>query len=321
MNPTSLLMSVKYFSMPFVFLATTIIVSACGGNVPTAAPPASATIIVPTIAPPTLAPTAVSTNIPKPTDTPAATATSVPPLVVKQIDTRPGVTLRFVLSMPSVPKGTLIMFPGGGGNGMFQVSGDKVTLGNVFNVRMTPNFVQQGFAAAIVDVPSDQPNGTSPAFRTSAEHAQDISKLINYLDGQGLKSVYLFGFSRGTLSAAYLSSALNDPRIKGVVLATTVTAAPHFNDIALSKITIPILVVHHHDDGCFESPFAGDAQMLKKMSDSSKVDFIEVNGGSPPKSEPCEALSQHGYFGIETPVVQAIADWINGKPAPPKIGP
>ena len=35
-----------------------------------------------------------------------------------------------------------------------------------------------------------------------------------------------------------------------------------------------------------------------------------IQGGSPPCSEPCEALAQHGYIEIEPQVVDAIVQWI-----------
>jgi hypothetical protein len=34
-----------------------------------------------------------------------------------------------------------------------------------------------------------------------------------------------------------------------------------------------------------------------------------------PRSPPCEAMSPHGYFGIEAEVVKRIADWIRATPA------
>jgi hypothetical protein len=42
--------------------------------------------------------------------------------------------------------------------------------------------------------------------------------------------------------------------------------------------------------------------------------LISVSGGDPPKSDPCEAFSTHGYLGREEPVVAAISAWILGKP-------
>ena len=65
--------------------------------------------------------------------------------------------------------------------------GAKFHLGKNFLVRTSPQFVQQGMAVAIADAPSDQPNGMSVGFRNSPEHVQDIRKVIDFLDTQGLK--------------------------------------------------------------------------------------------------------------------------------------
>ena len=35
-----------------------------------------------------------------------------------------------------------------------------------------------------------------------------------------------------------------------------------------------------------------------------------LSGGDPPKSDPCEAMSQHGFLGIEGQAVDAIAKFI-----------
>ena len=257
-----------------------------------------------------------------PAPSPTATQTAGPvPLQIRQIDTRPGVTMRFVIVIPANAKDTLIMFGGANGANMFSGSGTNVRLGGNFLVATTPAYVQQGFAVAIVDVPSDQPGGISPLFRTSAAHAQDISKLIDYLDSQGLKSVYLVGTSYGTISAAYLGSALSDTRIKGVILTTTATAAPHFGEIAVNRITVPVLLVHHREDACPDTPVSGDLPLIKKLTGSPRVDFVQVSGGSPPQAGPCDPQSPHGFFGVEAIVVQAIGDWVTGKPVPPTIGP
>jgi len=67
---------------------------------------------------------------------------------------------------------------------------------------------------------------------------------------------------------------------------------------------------------------------------SSKVDFIVVYGGSSPEDSlslsgkraakvmvnPCKAMSHHGYIGIEQKAVNAITDWLSGKPVPSEVG-
>lgn len=247
-------------------------------------------------------------------------AAAAPAQEVKAIDTRPGVTLRFLLFRPAAaPKGVLVMFPGGEGAHMFQETAGKVQLGKNFLVRTSPEFVKAGYAVAIVDVPSDQASGMSPGFRNSPEHVQDITRLIDSLDTQGLKPIYLVGTSMGTLSVAYLGMELKDQRLKGLVLTSTVTN--YVAGLRLPQITLPVLLVHHGEDGCKFCPFTDALQLKNKMSGSPKVDFVEVQGGDPPQSGPCQPLSSHGFFGVEDQVVQVIAAWAAGQSIPARVGP
>jgi pimeloyl-ACP methyl ester carboxylesterase len=90
-------------------------------------------------------------------------------------------------------------------------------------------------------------------------------------------------------------------------------------DIDLKRIQIPVLVVHHGQDGCAVTPFGAATALPAALSGSAKVDFVEVTGGDPPRSEPCEVLAAHGYLGREREVVAVIADWIAGKPVPKQL--
>jgi len=238
---------------------------------------------------------------------------------IKVVPTRTGVTVRVLLNIPDTPmKGVLVIFPGGDGANMFKEGGGQIHLGKNFLVRTSPQFVRQGLAVAIVDVPSDQPDGISAWFRNSPEHVQDIAKVISFLDAQGLKPIYLAGTSMGTLSVAYLGMELKDSRVKGLILTSTVTY--YVSGLPLSRISLPTILVHHRDDGCKYCLFRDALSLKTKLSSASKVDFVEVLGGSPPQSDPCQAMSYHGFLGREDQVVQVIADWIAGKPVPAQIG-
>lgn len=238
---------------------------------------------------------------------------------IKSVATRQGVTTKVLLNIPATPpKAVLIMFPGGDGANMFREKDGQVHLGRNFLVRTSPKFVAQGLAVAIVDAPSDQPNGMSAGFRNSPEHTQDIRKVIDFMDAQGFKPLYLVGTSRGTLSVAYLGTELQDSRIKGLVLTSTIGQS--VGGLPLSRIKVPVLLVHHRDDGCKVCPFQEAVGLKSKLSGSPRVDFVEVQGGDPPQSGPCQAMSHHGFLGREDQVVQVIADWISGKPVPAQIG-
>lgn len=74
---------------------------------------------------------------------------------VRTIETRPGVVTRLAVLVPEMPaRGWLIMFPGGYGTSHFQERNGVIRLGSNFLVRTAPQFVQHGFAVAIVDAPS-----------------------------------------------------------------------------------------------------------------------------------------------------------------------
>jgi hypothetical protein len=255
---------------------------------------------------------------------------------IQKIETRPGVTIKFLLDMPdAASKGTLLLFPGSHGEGHFSVHNGQIILSSNFLVRTSPVFVQKGFAVAIIDVPSDQEDGMSDNFRRSSEHEQDIRKIIEFLKEKNLDRFYLVGTSRGTISAAYLATVLKEEALKGVVLTSTM-GSQFVGGLPLDKISIPVLLMHHRDDGCSSTPFAEAFDLKRRFKGSPKVDFIEVYGGSSPEDSlrqsgkhgknakvivnPCKAMSHHGYIGIEDKAVNAITDWLSGKPVPPEVG-
>ncbi len=242
------------------------------------------------------------------------------------LDTRPGVTLKVLLLTPSGShEGTLLMFPGGDGKGHFTEREGKVRLSRNFLVRSSNLFVDQGFLVAIVDVPSDQAAGMSPQFRTSKEHTEDIQKVIHMLGEKWPGAIFLVGTSAGTISVANLAVTLKADRISGIVLTASIgmTRGSRLSlmNLHLEKITLPVLFVHHREDGCWASSFNHALQLRDRMTGSSKTAFIEVLGGDPPRSEPCQAMSPHGFLGKEREVVRAITDWLTGKPVPEQIGP
>jgi len=79
------------------------------------------------------------------------------------------------------------------------------------------------------------------------------------------------------------------------------------------QIKIPLLFVHHQDDGCGATPYRDAARL------GARYPLVTVHGGKPPESTPCEPFSNHGFFGKEAETVDAIAAWMLGKPYPKEI--
>ena len=91
--------------------------------------------------------------------------------------------------------------------------------------------------------------------------------------------------------------------------------------VALEKIRQPVLIIHHSEDPCRLSPYDKAIQLKKSFKNSTSVEFVGVVGGgtAPGKIRRCSSGSEHGFVGKDQSVVNAITDWLAGKPLPPKI--
>jgi pimeloyl-ACP methyl ester carboxylesterase len=238
---------------------------------------------------------------------------------------RPGVTLPVVLLAPESPKAAVILFAGGPGNiGVSDQGGLAVIRreGN-FLVRSRRLFAGHGLVVAVPDAPSDrsgQPEGMSPRFRFSDEHLADIRALAAHLrERYGFKP-WLAGTSMGTLSAAWAAARLGDD-IGGLILTSTVTRTGKRWDIAssqsravldagLGRIKVPTLVVAHGSDTCWITPPGDVPRIMELLEAAPRKEAMFFEGGLPMKSDVCEAMSPHGYYGLAEQVVQAIAGFM-----------
>lgn len=236
---------------------------------------------------------------------------------IVQLQTRPGVTQPYLLSVEPDQKyaAVALLFPGGAGIVGLRDRGIPARNTN-FVVRTRSLYLKRGIATAVVDVPSDL-HGMSDVFRSSKAHADDVGAIVDDVKKRFPDAkVYLIGTSRGTISAGYAGAALSS-RITGVVLtASLFNPSKHgagLSNFDFRSIKVPVLFVHHRQDGCTYTPYSG-AQRL-----GSQFPLISVSGGDPPRSDPCDALSYHGFLGLEEPVVEAISAWLFGKSVPSDI--
>jgi dienelactone hydrolase len=240
---------------------------------------------------------------------------------IEIVPTRPDVTVRLlVIKTNSKPSTALILFPGADGTKHFGEKDGRFWVSKNFLMRSARDLATAGYIVVAVDAPSDQSYGMSDPFRTSPQHAKDIRKIIAYLkEKHRVTSLYLVGTSKGTLSAAYLASVFDDPSIGGVIL-TSVYSPADLGSIDLTEIDAPVLIVHHVYDQCRITPFQGAIELKQRLTESPKVDLVGVDGGIPSASGPCDALSNHGFYGVEQPVIRVMTDWLAGKAVPERIG-
>jgi dienelactone hydrolase len=212
------------------------------------------------------------------------------------------------------PAAALVMFPGG--NGVVKLGSDgQFGAGGNFLVRTRDEFLKQGVAVAIPDVPSSRSELYN--YRTTADYAGDIAKIVAYVRTQTKAPIWLVGTSQGTNAAVGAASRMTHGEIAGVVLTSTLTrqgGKPQLKetifDANLAAINVPVLILSHTGDKCDLTP-PGDAERVKAaLKSSPKVEIVMVSGGQPARSPPCEAFSEHGFLGIEPEVVARISAWI-----------
>jgi dienelactone hydrolase len=234
---------------------------------------------------------------------------------VVDIPTRLGVTQRVLLITPDHPKAAAVLFAGG--HGGLQISPDGAFgwgKGN-FLVRSRDLFAAQDLLVAVVDAPSDRQSAPFlGGFRQTHWHVGDIKAVIAWLKQQSRIPVWLVGTSRGTQSAAFIATELGPDKggPDGLVLTSSVLRDPRGRgvpDMSLEKIAVPVLVVHHKQDGCSACAFADVPRLMARVTAARRKELLAFDGGIS-RGDPCEPFAYHGFNGLERDVVSKIAEWI-----------
>ncbi len=244
---------------------------------------------------------------------PLAAASETTPAVV-DIPTRPGITQRLLVLTPDAPKAAVVLFAGGHGGLQILPNGSMKWGEGNFLVRTRQLFAAQGLLTVMIDAPSDRQGPPFlGGFRQTAEHAADVKAVIAWLRTQAQLPVWLIGTSRGTQSAGFLATALagaDGP--DGIVLTSSILAdnkSRALPAMPLDQIRIPVLVVHHEQDGCLICAFADMPLLMDRLTSTPRKQLLTFTGGSN-VGDPCQAQAYHGFNGIEADVVQQVAAWL-----------
>jgi len=185
-----------------------------------------------------------------------------------------------------------------------------------FLVRSRQLFVERDLAVAIVDAPSDRPGigfrQFLSGFRQTSAHAADIKAVIAWLREHVEAPVWLIGTSAGTQWVGYLATQLTGrDGPDGIVLTSTVLTdgGRPVPAVELDTLRVPVLIVHHEQDGCSSCLFRDMPALMHKLAAVPMKELIAFKGGES-RGDPCEAFAYHGYNGIEGEVVARIAGWI-----------
>lgn len=243
------------------------------------------------------------------------------------LDTRRGVTQSFLLLEPGGPaKGVVIMLPGHEGKVAFGKTPDEGYEvqdqggGLTAHRAMRETLRKNGFAVAVIAPPSDR-DALSPWFRKSTEHLDDMRKVIAYVQQRYGSKPYLQGHCLATFSAASVVSRLKSDGISGLILSSTRSTGKDgsVTDFERGTVSVPVLLVHHRDDSCPQSPYSNIESVKGYYRTSApKVDVITVTGGVSRikrKQQSCQD-GFHGFKGVQRDAAQAIVSWMLNREFP-----
>jgi pimeloyl-ACP methyl ester carboxylesterase len=230
-------------------------------------------------------------------------------------------------SAPQDGRMALVLLPGGPGYMALDAKGCARKLQGNSLVRSTKLFNAAGFVTALVDAPSDH-RGTDGlgGFRLSAQHADDIGKVIAEMRERTRLPVWLLGTSRGAISAANAASRLTGPAAPdGLVLTSAVTSgrvggykawvAQTVFGAKLGNIRVPVLVLAHAADKCIRTP-PSLAGRIAAGTNGVREQTVMVKGGPGSRGgvsvEACPGSTPHGFTGQDTEVAAGIVRFIRG---------
>ena len=232
-----------------------------------------------------------------------------------------GAKMRVLLTgEPRTASANLILLAGGDGRVIISGKGEVKRMGKNFLLRSRALFVAEGFLTAVVDAPFDRrkPPGLLGGFRTSRNHARDLGTVAAALRQLNGKPVAVIGTSRGATSAANLAVRQKPGTVHAAVLTSALAKGGKkgtaVGDVPLVNITIPVLFVHNARDACKAARLGDVRSIVTRMKKARvKTDLIVVESKAQKAPKACQALTPHGFLGIEKEVVAGIAKWIREK--------
>ena len=233
---------------------------------------------------------------------------------VVDLPTRPGVSTRLLVLTPAQPRATVLLLAGGHGGLQVRDDGSLGWGSGNFLVRSRQLFADQGLTTVVVDAPSDRQSPPHlSGFRQTPEHVADLKAVIAWARQQAPRPVWLVGTSRGTQSAAFVATELpGTDGPDGLVLTATILTDRRSRPVPalpLEQLRIPVLVVHHQQDGCNLCAFSDTPALMAKLGTTPRHRLLAVQGGTN-RGDPCEAWAHHGFNGLEAEVVGQIAAWL-----------
>lgn len=210
---------------------------------------------------------------------------------------------RTLLTPVKNAKAVVLLFPGGGGVLNLQSDG-STTNGHTF-VRSKDLWAQYGIDSVLVDTPYDLGSGMRNS-RSIRDHQQRILNVVNYYKEKLNLPVWIFGHSMGTVS---VSEFINGGKEKEKLIAGVIVAGTYRAASVDSDVSVPVLAIHHVDDGCASTPFSTSERIIESRPKQFVSQFIRMDGGVS-EGDVCGSRAYHGFNQKEPEFIKAAAQFI-----------
>lgn len=186
-----------------------------------------------------------------------------------------------------------------------------------FLVRARRHLVSDNIMSLLIDCHSESGPVCELDYQSSAQRQKDVHKLITKVleISPSVNNIWLIGTSMGTMSSAFMpqhDKTLYAGVIHTATLTETKKSYPQLRQFNYSATPTPQFFIHHAEDPCLLTQY----RKIKKIANRAKIPLITVFGGDGFKGEACNAFTQHGFRGMEVPVMQEIQNIIGtGKPS------
>ena len=222
------------------------------------------------------------------------------------------VSTRAKVITPEKPIGYVILLPGGDGDISLSPSGaiGSPKMANNFSVRTRNMFADAGLITLVVDAPCCPIFGLYKRDQY-LRHIEALRTIAKTLKKESNLPLWIVGTSASAGRLALMTPEIQDDvAIAGIALTSTTFSLPSMSMAEAAKIRVPVLVVHHREDGCaYCKPEA--VQPFVDMLGTPAKKLVWIEGGVS-QGNPCHELAFHGFNGKESEAVGAVIRWIKG---------
>lgn len=228
----------------------------------------------------------------------------VDPPQKSSVDAPPTMTLLYSVENPQV---TVIAIPGGEGHLRFK---ETTTGTRNQTALMLRNLTRADLSKLRTNVVIfDSPYEIFPYdLRKSADHLDRIENVIRYYKKKFNTPIWLLGHSWGSVSVTEFINRSPEAR---ALLAGVITSGSKYEIEIKDSVSMPILFLHHRQDGCRATPYGYAQSNFEKVKSTNKrvTEIATVKGGEE-VGDPCRN-GYHMYVGAYEEAAKFVEKFIS----------